>query len=430
MTVRCLIFLVLLPVVTFGQQRFFGTRVNSLTLTGALNQSDLQVIPLHTGDIITEANVRAAIQALHDTGQYSYIAVNAEDAGGGTTKLDFQVRPFYFFSTFRVVPENLLDRPLSGLLRLPFGERFTNTVVARITSYTTELLKSRGYFAAVVTPGVRFDDTTRLATVTLNVSTRGKATVGAVSVTGAEETFDRKELLDAFGLKPGDVFAGDKFDAGIRKIREKFVKLKAGAFLNTRVDVAKDFRAANNQIDLALTVDPGLFGLVEVIGFEIAENKIRTLVPVFEEGSVDPDLIEEGRNNIRTYVQQQGYFEATVDAERIDAEFDNAVQINYRVNRGERHRISDVTVTGNQFFKDSEIRARMRVRGPGTFSSGVFSPDLLNQDVRAIQTMYLNAGFDGTQVVTSTEEVDHSLKVTITITEGQQLPMDVITFRG
>src|SRR5262245_6124501 len=104
MTVRCLIFLLLLPVVTFGQQRFYGTRVNSLTLTGALNESDLQIIPLHPGDIITEEKVRASIQALYDTGKYSFIAVDARDAGGGTTRLDFQVRPFYFFSTFRVIP--------------------------------------------------------------------------------------------------------------------------------------------------------------------------------------------------------------------------------------------------------------------------------------------------------------------------------------
>src|SRR5262245_15224065 len=430
MTVRCLIFLLLLPVVTFGQQRFYGTRVNSLTLTGALNQSDLQVIPLRPGHIITEDTVRASIQALHDTGKYSFVAVDAQDAGGGTTNLDFQVRPFYFFSTFRLVPEDLLDRSLSGLVRLPYGERFSNTVVARIANETSDLLKAEGYFDVVITPAVQFDDTTRLATVTLRVATRGKASVGSLTITGGEETFERKELLDAFGLKPGDIYTRDKFDAGIRKIREKFVKLKAGAFLNTRVDAAKDFQPANNQIDLSLTVDPGLFGLVEVIGFEIDEDKIKTLVPVFEEGAVDPDLIEEGRNSIRTYVQQHGYFEATVDAERIDAEFDNAVQINYRVNPGQRHRISDVAIIGNQYFKESEIRARMRVRGPGTFSSGVFSPDLLNQDVRTIETMYVNAGFEGTSVVPKTEEVDHHLKITITITEGQQLPMDVISFSG
>ena len=430
MTVRCLIFLLLLPGVTFGQQRFYGTRVNSLTLTGAPNQSDLQVIPLRAGDTITEEKVRTAIQALYDTGQYSFVAVDAEDAGGGTTKLDFQVRPFYFFSTFRMVPEDLIERPLSGMLRLPYGERFSNTVVNRIATDTSDLLKSEGYFDAIVTPEVQFDDTTRLATVTLNVVTKGKAIVGSVSITGGEETFDRNELLDVFDLKPGEVYAGDKFDAGIRKIREKFVKLKAGAFLNTRIDVAKDYKPANNQLDLALTVDPGLFGLVEVIGFEIAEDKIKTLVPVFEEGAVDPDLIEEGRNNIRTYAQQHGYFEATVDAERIDAEFDNAVQINYHVTPGEKHRITDVDIIGNQYFKESEIKSRMKVHSAGTFSSGTYSPDLLNQDVRTIQAMYANAGFEGTKVVPSPVEIDRALKITISITEGQQLPIDVISFSG
>src|SRR5262245_52479260 len=201
MTVRCLIFLLLLPVVTFGQQRFYGTRVSSVTLTGALNDSDVQVIPLHSNDIITVENVRAAIQAIYDTGRYSFVEVDAEPSDGGT-HLDFRVRPLYFFSTFRLEPDTLLNRSITGLFRLPYGERFYQTVVDRIAAEITEYLKNEGYFDATITSETQLDPATRLATVTFTASTVGKAIVQSVTITGGEETFNRKELLDAFGLQP------------------------------------------------------------------------------------------------------------------------------------------------------------------------------------------------------------------------------------
>src|SRR2546425_8059852 len=113
MTVRCLILLLLFPTFSFGQQQFYGTRVSGLSLSGSATESDLQFIPLHRGDTLTPTNVRDSIQALYNTGRYSYIEVAATPADGGI-QVTFRVRPYYFFSTFRLQPENLLDRSISG----------------------------------------------------------------------------------------------------------------------------------------------------------------------------------------------------------------------------------------------------------------------------------------------------------------------------
>src|SRR6185295_20066474 len=99
MTVRCLIFFLLFPVFSFGQQQYYGTRLNSLSMEGPSTGSDLQLLPLHVGDILTIDNVRASIQALHDTGRYSYVEVDAGSEPTGT-HLTFRVRAVYFFSTF------------------------------------------------------------------------------------------------------------------------------------------------------------------------------------------------------------------------------------------------------------------------------------------------------------------------------------------
>src|SRR5262249_5981318 len=154
-----------------------------------------------------------------------------------------------------------------------------------------------------VTSQVSYDDTTRLATVTFNVDTQGRATIGKVTITGGEDTFpDRSKLYDAFGLKVGHEFTLDKFDSGLRKLREKFSNLPVGGFVNTRVDAKKDYQANNNTVDLTISIEPGKFTLVEAIGYKISQSKLKQLVPVYEEGSVDSDLIEEGRNAIRNYM--------------------------------------------------------------------------------------------------------------------------------
>jgi outer membrane protein insertion porin family len=427
MTVWSVIFLLLFPSTTLGQEQYYGSRVAELALSGVSNESDLQRIPLHIGDTITPQNVRASIQALYDTGQYAYIEVEASRVADGVL-LTFQVRPHYFFSTIRLEPDNLLDRPISGFIRLPVGEKYSRTELDRIATETSDILTNEGYFGATVTPEASFDETTRLTSVVLRADVKSKAKIGAITINGGEETFTNREILDFFNVKPGSDFSSDKLEKGSSNIRAKFADL---GFLSTAINVARTYDAATNTVDLSLTVQPGRFTLVQVRGYDISRKKLRELVPVYEEGTVDPDLVEEGRSQILAFLQQEGYFEATVEAEPIiEADLDNAVQINYNVNRGERHRIHSIRIVGNQYFTDDELKSRMRIRTAGLFNRSVFSTDALDQDVRTIQSMYRNAGFDGATVARRYEEKDHSLDIVIDIDEGQRHPLETVTFIG
>ncbi len=431
MMVRCLIFLLLFPAFSFGQQQFYGTRAGSMSLSGSSTESDLQTIPLHTGEILTEDSVRAAIQSLYDTHHYSYIEVDATPESGGT-HLTFLVQPYYFFSTFRLDPENLLDRSISGFFRLPFGEKFSQAEVDRITAATADLLQSEGYPDAKVIAEVHLDESTHLASVILHTDALNRARVGTVKVTGGEQTLSKPgELESVFDLKRGTAFSGDKLEAGLRRIRGKFAEVVTGAFLDTRVDVQKDYKAETNTMDLTLTVDPGKFTLVEIRGYEIPEKKLKALVPVYEEGAVDSDLVEEGRSQIRAFMQQEGYFEATVQSETIDAPLDNAVQINYDIVKGEKHRIESVRIEGNHYFTEEDIRTRMKVRNGGFMNRGIFSPEILDQDILGIKAMYRDAGLEDTNVKGHYEDQkSHTIDVVISIEEGSRFPIEAIAFEG
>jgi outer membrane protein insertion porin family len=427
MKVQGLILGVLLPV--FAQQQYYGTRLSSLALSGSDSQADLQVIPLHPGDILTPENVRDAIQALYQTGHYGPIEVDASPAPDGGTALTFRVRPNFFFSTFRLDPEDLLERPLSGYLRLPFGEKFSNSAVDRVVQETTELLKSEGYFQATITPMFDWDEMNRLVFVTLNATTEPKAKVGTVTLTGGEETFPDMELSKSFSVKMGDDFSAAKLDKAVAEIRSKFAELR---FVNTRVNVQTSYRETTHTVDLDITVQPGQFVLVQTRPFEISKKKLTELVPVFEEAAVDADLVEEGRVQIERYMQQEGYFDATVQSEviTVDPSLGNAIQIIYTIMRGTKHDVASVRIEGNQHFDFEDIRDRIKTRKRELFSHGVYSADILEEDRNTIEAMYRNAGFEGTVVTATAEDVGHEIIVTIQIKEGKQLIIDSITIRG
>jgi outer membrane protein assembly complex protein YaeT len=427
MKVPALILGLLLPYLAEAQQ-YYGTPVTSLSLSGSESQSDLQVVPIRVGDILTTDNVRAAIQALFDTGHYSYVEADASTTADGTS-LTFRVRPVYFFSTFRLEPENLLERSLSSYFRLPFGQKFTTSAVDRIVQDTTELLRTEGYFQAVVNPIFDTDETTRLISVTLKTMPGRRATVGRVTFQGGEQTFTRDELLDAFGLKPGDEFSGSRLEKGVADVRAKFTELR---FLNTKVTAERTYNTATDKVDLSVAVQPGQFALVQARGFDISRKKLSELVPIFEEAAVDPDLVEEGRVAITRFMQQEGYFEAVVDFEviEVDPSLGNAIQVNYNIMPGEKHEVVEVRITGNRYFETDEIRRRIKTRQSEFIGHGVFGADLLEEDRLTIEAMYRNAGFEDAVVLATPEDVDHKITVLIQIEEGRRMVIDAIEIVG
>jgi outer membrane protein insertion porin family len=419
----------LLPCLALAAQQYYGTRASSITLSGSDSETDLDVVPIHAGDTITVENVRASIQALYDTGHYRYVEVEAGPAPNGTTSLAFRVKPNFFFSTFILEPDNLLDRPLSSQVRLPVGEKFNTSAVDTVVRDTTELLKAEGYFQVKITPSYDYDPMTHLVVVRLKAMSGPRATVGDVRLSGGEETFSNKELLKEVRLKTGDSFSKAKLDKAVTDIRAKFTDL---SFLNTRVTADPIYNAAANTVDLNIRVQPGQFVLVQTPGFDISKKKLKELVPVFEEGTVDKDLVDEGGTAIIHYMQEKGYFDASLTSEiiQVDPALGNAIQINYTITPGPRHEITDVDIRGNQHFKTDDIKARMKTRSGQFLSRGAFSSELLEEDRRTIEGMYNADGFEGTTVTTHAEDVGHAIKITIQIEEGKRLVIASISITG
>ena len=139
---------------------------------------------------------------------------------------------------------------------------------------------------------------------------------------------------------------------------------------------------------------------------------MRRLLPIYEEGAVDDDLLQEGRRNLRDYFQGTGYFDTDVNyttsevaaktppdasapatPETSAAPNAGSETITYQIERGPRRRLVGISFAGNHYFNDEILRSRVRIQPAGFDSPGRFSSAQLASDVASLTDIYHANGF-------------------------------------
>jgi outer membrane protein insertion porin family len=156
---------------------------------------------------------------------------------------------------------------------------------------------------------------------------------------------------------------------------------------------------------------------------------MKKLIPIFSEGTVDPDLVEEGRRNLIDFFQSKGYFDAKVTT-NFQTQASN-VDLVYNVDRGSRHKVETVAFRGNQHFDRDELIQQVVVKPHRlVLSRGKFSDKLLRQSVTGITVFYKNRGYDDVRVDPDVVDREPKIYITFQITEGPQTVVDNLTIEG
>jgi len=432
MKASALLILLLFPSLALAQQQYYGTTAVSVLLPLPADPKDSRLLEIHSGESITPDNIRASIQALYSTGRYRSIAVDATAAPGGT-EISFLVTAQYYFSSIRLEPANLLERPITSYFPPPYGKKFSTAPVERFVADTVKLLEEVGYFNVAVNPEYSPDEKTRLMTVVLKVnSSNSPAKIRTVSINGAKKLISDKQMRGALKISDGDEFNAEKIDKGVTRLRQLFVD---SGYLTAKVRAERTYDPAANKVDLDIQVDPGKTTIVQVTeeggkSSEISDKKLRTLVPIFEEGAVDSELVNEGRDHIVGYYQQLGFFDASTTANVTEGP-DQSVRVEYVVTKHDEHRVRSLRIIGGAYFTEADILKKMKTSEGKLSSHGLFSPEMLQADIQMIETMYRKAGFQSTDVQFKQEQTaDHDIDITIEIREGLRSTLEEITFTG
>lgn len=370
------------------------------------------------------AKVRNSLRRLYATGLYKTIAVDGQPQDNGIA-LNFEGTPTLFIGRILVrgVKNSHLSNQLNYSTRLNPGTPYTDQKMARAENFLQETLKQNGYYQATIVHHTGIDKKNAEIDVQFNVIPGKPARVGDVAVQG-----DSGMTIPAFRkqakLKAGSKVNLDTVSRALSRVRKHYQKQER---LEANVSLASThFQPPTSHLDYNFDADRGPIIKIVVEGAKLSKGKVKALVPVYSEGTLDEDLLNEGSKRIRDYYQRQGYFDVKV-AHSTDAK-DGVTHITYDVNLGPRDRIEAVNIQGNGYFGSWLLRERISVQPASIFvRHGIYSQALQEADVDAITALYQGNGFTDVKVTPEVHEAPHpskkgerSLVVTYNIVEGPQ----------
>jgi len=247
-------------------------------------------------------------------------------------------------------------------------------------------------------------------------------------VEGANLGFTTEEFRKKSKLKEKSKVGRETISNALDRLRKQYQK---NNHLEATVTLQKQtYVPARKQIDYDFHVSEGPEVKVDVEGAKISKSKLHLLVPIFEEGTIDNDLLNEGVHNLRDFQQQQGYFDAKVSVKLV-GEKTASESVVFTVDRGKKYKVAGVDLKGNKYFTNDLLTERMRVQKANAYMrSGRYSPALVSGDVSSIQALYRANGFDQATVTTDVKDLGNApngkplkvgeIVVTYTIVEGPQ----------
>jgi outer membrane protein insertion porin family len=413
--------------------------IRIVTESGKVLSTAPSGISLQAGKPLDRMQVADSLRTLYRTGNYADIrAVETRVEGG--VQVDFVVREQLFFN--RVVIEGLTAPPTDSsavaTMQISLGQPFDRSVVDEGVARLRDSLQEEGLYAAQISLETVPHPDTHQMDVIVHIKSGPRARVRGINLKNGTEYRDA-ELLSRMKMKPGVQVTSVRIQRGTERIR-KFLVGKG--HLNARAVIRRgEYDTAKNIIPLELDVTEGPRVKVTVNGAKFSNGELKKLVPVYQEGAVDVDLLEEGKRNIRERLERQGYFDAGVEyamtthaaAPNEGAKGTEEV-ITYTVERGDRHKLVGVEITGNHYFNTALLRSRLQIFGKGFGTRGRFSRRLVESDRDALRNLYQANGFLEAQVEAQTldnyEKKEGDLLIRYVINEGKQTRVASLAIDG
>jgi outer membrane protein assembly complex protein YaeT len=397
------------------------------------------LLPVQAGQPLRASELRDAIQRLYATGEYADIAVDATEGPNGVT-LKFITKPAYFIGNVRVngVPEPPNQGQLTVATKLQLGADYSADQVKRAVDYLVDVMRRNGFYNVTVVPQTTFEEATQQVKIDFQIDPEKRAKYDGVIANGPmnrpiENIIKSTHLLRPFGWFGWRAVTESRTESSLDNVRSWYPKHN---YLAAKVLLVRlDYHPSTNTVTPELAIDSGPKITVRVRGAKLSDGRLRSLLPIYEERTVDKDLLLEGTRDLAAYFQTRGYFDVRVNY-NLALPPNGDQLIDYDVDRGPHHKLVKLEIQGNHYFDGNTLRERINVI-PATlirYRHGRYSRQYLERDLDAIRELYRSNGFRDVEV-TSREIDDFAgqighIAISIEVKEGAQWFVSKLEIEG
>lgn len=427
-----------------GQASYEGQPVSSVDLT---SEPSVEVDSLRTlvtvkpGELYSGKLVQQSVEALKKSGQFKNVEVEVKPETNGL-RVILVLEPAYYYGVLNF-PGSLGFSyvRLLQVANLPEQEPFIEKDVEKARTALTNFFRTNGYFQAEVTASTELYQKEGLANVIFTAKLGKRAKLGAVQIQGTSPA-DATRLLSVArslraratgaSLKSGRVYTPRRLEAARALIKKDLVKHN---YLASKVLLGKpEYHGDTNRVDLVITVEQGPKVEVKIEGAKLSwipflsGRQEKKLIPIYEEGTYDQDLVEEGQRNLVSFFQSKGYFDVQVQAD-VQQQPDKIALV-YHLDKGKRHKVAEVAFRGNQHISSDELRSHVTVQKKHLISRGKFSNKLVQNSVKNLLGVYRDRGFEDVSITPEPVDKEPNVFVTFQINEGPQTQVEAVSIKG
>jgi len=387
------------------------------------------------GNPLEARPLRQMLRQLYATGLYDTVDAAALPSADGV-RLLFRGTPRRFIGIVSVSGARgaTMNSQLTRASHLLAGTRFTEARLAQAQQLMRETLANNGFHESVITHRLIEHPEEQLMDVDFTVASGPQARVGAVEVTG-DSGLSATEFRRLAHLRAGSTVDRETTNralSGVLRHYQKQERFEAEIKLESQ-----QYDPASHRTSYRFSVSRGPVVRITVEGASIDPARLRRVVPVFEEGAVDEDLLNEGGRRLRDLYQRTGYFGAKVTHEE-QTNDGVGMTILYRVDLGPRRKVAKVDVAGNRYFDSETLREQLTVHKADSLDRhGTYSQALVAADVATLEGVYRNNGFTDVKVTPDTLTPDPlkrgkiaPLSITYRIDEGRQSLVGTVRVEG
>ena len=419
-----------------------GQRVSSVQLAGQPDGNPRKLRALIAQPVnapYAQAKVDETVAALKKAGDFKDVEVQVTPAAEGVHVV-FVLKPAYYFGvyTFPKAEKTFSYTRLLQAANYSKQEPFTQEKVEEAESSLLEFFHRTGFFLATVEPKMQTDQAHGVVNVEYDINLKKRAKFGDVILAGVSEEQTKRlnaslrsiraRIKGAY-IKPGKPYSLKKLNAATAFLQQQLGKQH---FLASRVKLVSTlYNAETNRTDIKYDVTEGPKIEIKLAGAHVWGRTQKKLIPMYQENAVDPDLVNEGAQDLTSYFQSKGYFGARVQSQ-IQKQ-PSGVTVLYQIVKGPRGKVDAVEFHGNEHFSDKDLKSHVLVTKHVPmmpFSHGKYSEQLVRKSVKNIEGLYRGAGYSQVKVTPKVVNKDNELQLAFQVEEGVRDVVESLQLEG
>ena len=394
------------------------------------------------GEPYSQEKVEASISALQQQGHFEKVTVDVVPEIAGL-RLNFILEPAYHIGIvdFQGTGKSFSYTRLLQVVNIQDEDPYDKGRIPVAEAALSHFFQHNGFFQAQVRTESQIDDANQLVNLTFTVQAGKRARIGKIELQGPPEathswllqrTRSLRARFTGALLKPGKSYTPGRIKAATELIKKSLAQKHR---LASKVhELPPQYHPETNRVDVSFKVELGPVVIVRTTGARLSwipfmsGREMKKLIPIYSEGAIDPDLIQEGQHNLVDYFQKKGFYDVKVATDLQQSP--DQVLLVYKIDRGKKHSVDHIIVSGNHQIPTGTLMPQIVVKRAHFLGHGSINQKLLKQSTDNLQALYRDKGYEEVKVTSQVADHDSKLEVTFEIEEGAQTLVDNVQVTG